>query len=82
MFKKTLIAASLALVGATVFADGASAQRREFRIQDGRTGATIYDDGIEDGRACAALRSTYWDPRLQDFVTRPRTVCNFGRSRY
>ena len=27
MFKKTLIAASLALVGATVFADGASAQR-------------------------------------------------------
>ena len=82
MFKKTLIAASLALLGVTALADAASAQRREFRIQDGRTGETLFDDGNEDGRACAVLRRTFWDPRIQDFVTRPRTVCNFGRRRY
>ena len=82
MLKKILLATSLAVLGVTAVVDAAFAQRREFRIQDGRTGRTIYDDGIEDGRACAALRSTFWDPRIQDFVTRPRTVCNFGNQGY
>jgi hypothetical protein len=82
MTKKTLIAATLAILGVTALTDAAFAQRREFRILDGRTGEVLFDDGVEDGRACAVLRRTFWDPYLQDFVTRPRTVCNFGRRRF
>ena len=77
----TLLAAGL-VMGATSadsFAKSNKAKPRPqgFQVFDSKTGDEIFNDGKQDGKACAVGQEVKFDPNTGKFKKVPSVKCNF-----
>jgi hypothetical protein len=77
----TLLVTSLAL-GATAAESLAKSSKNKpqpqgFQVFDAKTGDEIFNDGKQDGKACAVGQEVKFDPNTGKFKKVPSVKCNF-----